>query len=241
MKMEMQRQATDTRPEPEAVRCPQCGALNRAGAHWCGQCLSRFAPPSPVGAPAPRANGAPPPPPPPPGFTAAATTVSSGAITVGSDGITWTCKGCDTANPFDSQNCSVCGTPFGDLLRDPPPERPARDPNTVALISLFFPGAGHGYLGLWGQAVSRGILSVWVMLVAVVAGVQGGIGLMSVLFGAIAFVLWLVAAHDAYREATGASAEVLLKQGYFLWVVLGILALMMGMFVMQALQASSAA
>lgn len=238
--MEMQEPATDTRPEVDAIRCPQCGAMNRAGSEWCGQCLNRFASPSAVGAPAPRAKGAPPPPPPPSGFAAAAPTVSSGAINVGRDGITWTCKECDTANPFDSQDCSVCGTPFGALLRDPERERPTRDPNTVALISLFFPGAGHGYLGLWGQAISRGIVSAWVMLVAIVAGVQGGIGLMSLMFGAIAFVLWLVAANDAYREATGASGEILLKQGYFLWVVLGILALMMGMFVMQALQANSA-
>ena len=237
----MQEQATDTRPEVEAIRCPQCGAQNRAGVQWCGQCLNRFTPSRPTGAPAPRANGAPPPPPPPPGFTAAAPTVTSGAISVGRDGITWTCKECDTANPFDTQDCSVCGTPFAALLRDPEPDLPTRDPNTVALISLFFPGAGHGYLGLWGQAISRGIVSAWVMLVAIVAGVQGGIGLMSLMFGAIAFVLWLVAAHDAYREATGASDEILLKQGYFLWVVLGILGLMMAMFVLQALQANAAA
>ncbi|MGH2702060.1 MAG: hypothetical protein ACRDJ2_09840 [Actinomycetota bacterium] len=241
----MHEQATDTRPEIEAVRCPNCGGLNRAGAEWCGQCLDRFAPPSgPVGvsAPSPQsAIGAPPPPPPPPGFTAPQPTVSSGAITVGKDGITWTCKECDTANPFDAQECSVCGTPFGALLREPEPERPTRDPNAVALISLFFPGAGHGYLGLWGQAIARAIVSAWVMLVTIVAGVQGGVGFMTFLFGAIAFGLWLVAAHDAYREATGATGEVLLKNGYFLWVVLGILALMMGMFVMQALQANAAA
>jgi hypothetical protein len=240
--MEMQEQATDTRPEVEAVGCPQCGALNRAGSEWCGQCLNRFAPPTPVGAPPRRASGTPPPPPPPAdGFEAAAPTVSSGAISVGRDGITWTCKECDTTNPFDSQDCSVCGTPFAALLREPEAELPTRDPNTVALISLFFPGAGHGYLGLWGQAISRGIVSAWVMLVTIVAGVQGGIGLMSLMFGTIAFVLWLVSAHDAYREATGASREVLLKQGYFLWVVLGILGLMMAMFVMQALQANAAA
>lgn len=246
MNTEMHEQATDARPEIETVRCPNCGGLNRVGAQWCGQCLDRFVPPSnPVEASAslsPRsAIGAPPPPPPPPGFTAATPTASVGPITVGEDGITWTCKECDAANPFDAQECSVCGTSFGDLLREPEPERPARDPNTVALISLFFPGAGHGYLGLWGQAIARAIVSAWVMLVTIVAGLQSGVGFMTVLFGAIALALWLVAAHDAYREASGARGEVLLKQGYFLWVVLGILALMMGMFVMQALQANAVA
>ncbi len=245
MNTEMHEQATDARPEIETVRCPSCGGLNRLGAQWCGQCLDRFAPPSdPVGASAPsprRAIGAPPPPPPPPGLSAAKPTASVGPITVGTDGITWTCRECDTANPFDASECSVCFTPFADLLREPEPERPQRDPNTVALIALFFPGAGHGYLGLWGQAIARAIVSAWVMLVTIVAGVQSGIGFMTVLFGAIAFALWLVAAHDAYREAGGATSEILLKQGYFLWVVLGILALMMGMFVMQALQASGSA
>ena len=164
---------------------------------------------------------------------------SRGAFAVGEEGITWTCKTCEEVNSLDLPICSVCGTPFADLLRPEETEREARDPNTVALMSLFWPGAGHAYLGLWAQALARGIVSLWVVVVAIVSGVEGGIGFMTLTFGALAFGLWAIAAHDAYREATGARALVILKQGYFLWVVLGILMLMMAMLVVQGLQAST--
>ena len=244
----MSEQATNAPPIIEELRCPACGGLNRAGAQWCGQCLERFAPPAPSEVDAPRSDwtgvgvtrGAEPGAPPPPPVPGATVTASAGAFTVSSDGITWTCEQCDTVNSLDGEVCSVCGTSFAELLRPPEPDRPKRDPNTVALVSLFFPGAGHGYLGLWGQALARGIVGLWVAAVTIISGVQGGVGMMTALFGVIAFALWLIAAHDSYREACGAGGLVILKQKYFLWVVLGILMLMMAMLVMQGLQASAA-
>src|SRR5687768_16998688 len=146
------------------VRCPNCGGLNPAEAEWCGQCLQRFVAPTP-----------PPPPPPPggdtapgpagapviPGTSGAAHTPAStavqkrGAFTVTEEGIRWTCQRCEAENPLEESICAVCGTTFADSMR-PPVERPVRDPNTVAMFSLFFPGAGHWYLGLKGSAVARG-------------------------------------------------------------------------------------
>ncbi|MGH2752065.1 MAG: hypothetical protein ACRDK3_14515, partial [Actinomycetota bacterium] len=198
------------------------------------------------------AEGGPPPPPPPPNSPPvlepariappfAGATATSGAFSVGVDGITWTCKQCESPNSFDTEVCPVCGTSFADLLRPPAPERTTRDPNKVALISLFWPGAGHGYLGQWGQAVARSVVSLWVLLVTITAAAQDGIGAMSLVFGTIAFALWVVAAHDAYREASGDGGRVILKQGYFLWVVLGILVLMMALFLVQGLQVGAAA
>jgi hypothetical protein len=135
----------------------------------------------------------------------------------------------------------VCGATLADLLRPEPPERPARDPGTAALISLAFPGAGHAYLGLWGQALARAIISVWVISVALytaVVGAQGAAGAIPAVFGLAAFALWVVAAHDAYREAGGERGSVLLKPRYFLYLVLGLLLLLLGLIVIGSLGAA---
>ena len=262
-------QATDAPPELQAIRCPKCGGLNRVGAQWCGQCLERFVPPKPLEIPGRSADGGPPPPPPPPGASRPAADLlselvanetvitepaeseparapslpSSGegrAFLVGADGISWTCKQCETVNSLETDTCSVCGTSFADLLRPPGPDKLKRDPNTVALISLFWPGAGHAYIGEWGQAIARAVVSLWVLIVTAVSLVQTGVGAMATIFGGVAFGLWAVAAHDAYQEAGNAPGKVILRPRYFLWLVLGLLVLLMGMLVVQGLQASAA-
>ena len=187
-----------------------------------------------------------PPPPPPPGGGPAQTIApggsgaaagggTSGAFTITETGISWMCSRCETVNPLDASVCSVCGTTFADVVR-PPDDRPERDPNTVAMYSLFFPGAGHWYLGLTGQAVARGVLSVWVVLVALLAAVAGSV-LMGVVFGLAALGLWIAAAHDAYREARHEPAAVILKGRTFLYLVLGLLLLMVVLLVAAGVQA----
>lgn len=157
-----------------------------------------------------------------------------GAFSVSEEGIKWTCSRCDTENPLDASICAVCGTSFADSMR-PPDERPVRDPNTVAMYSLFFPGAGHWYLGLKGAAVARGILSTWVVFVAIVAAVAGSMA-MAAIFGIAAFALWAIAAHDGYREANGEPGAVILKSRTFVYVVIGLLMLMVSMLVMASFQ-----
>jgi Double zinc ribbon len=239
-------QATAAPPELEEVRCPQCGGLNRAGAKWCGQCLERFVPPKPLEIRGGRAGGGPPPPPPPPGSLQPREVLyeppapSDGkAFLVGKDGISWACKHCDTVNSIDTDLCSVCGMPFADLLRPVAPEGPKRDPNTVALISLFWPGAGHGYIGEWGQAIARGVVSLLVLVVATLSFVQAGLGAMTVTFTGISFLFWAVTAHDSFQEASNAPSRVVLKGRSMLWLVMGILVLLMGMLVVQGLQANA--
>lgn len=221
-------------------------------AEWCGQCLQRFVDPEPEPVPeaiaeapasvqgaegdialaagagaaatgAPAAPSAPAPPPP-----SAAVGTTHGAFTVREHGVVWTCDRCDTENPLDSPVCEVCGTSFAEVM-SPKVERPERDPGTAALVSLFFPGAGHAYLGMWGQAIARGVLSLWVLFVVLVSVLQRGAGstLIAVTFGLAAFALWAVAAHDAYREAQDQGSAVLLKGKVFLYLVLGLLALLM--------------
>lgn len=106
----------------------------------------------------------------------------------------------------------------------------------TALVSLFMPGAGHAYLGMWGQAIARGAISIWVVFTALIGAIQGSV-MLGVVFGTAAVALWAVAAHDAYREASGAPSAVLLKGRIFLYVVLGLLLLLMVMLFLGAMQA----
>jgi hypothetical protein len=101
---------------------------------------------------------------------------------------------------------------------------------------LLCPGAGHAYLGLWGQAIARAVVSVWVGLVVLFAALQGGPGALPTIlaFGAAAFCLWAVAAHDAYREAREESDATVLKSKHFLFLVLGLLGMQVGLMVVTA-------
>jgi hypothetical protein len=249
----------------DRIRCASCGAMNAAGADWCGQCLARFTAPAPpppppalheVGPAAPEAprpapetdllfdpdpfrlRAVPDAPETPPSDRIAVSPaepadaeeriVERGAFRATGGEITWTCNVCEEVNPLDAIVCSVCGSAFALTVRPEGPERPARDPNQAALISLFFPGAGHAYLGLWGQAIARGVMSVWVVATALVAAITKGpnSGALTVTFGLAALVLWLVAAHDAFREARGEQAFVLLQGRRFLWLTIALLGIM---------------
>ena len=223
----------------QTKRCSNCGASNTEAAQWCSRCLERFVEPEPEPepvvavadtAPAVSANGNPqvvvegeaaP-------AAAPRAPVESGAFTVTESGITWKCATCGTDNPLDQSLCSVCGATFAETIRPKEP-RPERDPAKAALYSLFFPGAGHAYVGMWGQAVARGVLSAWVLLVALVGlldrDVPGSL-IMASIFGLAGLALWAVAAHDAYREAANETRQVLMQGKRFLYVVLGLMALL---------------
>ena len=161
------------------------------------------------------------------------------AFLVGTDGISWACKHCDCVNSIDTDVCSVCGMSFADLLRPAAPDKPQRDPNTVALISLFWPGAGHGYIGQWGQAIARGVVSFLLLVVTSVTFAQSGAGGMTMVFGGIAFSFWAIAAHDSFQEASNAPNKVILRPKYLLWLVLGVLMLMVGSLIVQGFKVSA--
>jgi hypothetical protein len=264
----------------ETWKCQGCGATNRAGAQWCGQC---FVAPATTPGPRPVSRTTPesppesaPPEPDDPAHAAApqadpttleeallllakksggatapataarqpasaeseATEVDAGAFSVRAGEITWVCKWCEARNLLAEQSCSVCGAGFGEVLKEEK-QQVTRDPGTVALISLFFPGAGHAYMGDWGQGVARAVVSIWAVLVCFFAGVQGGEGmLLAIAFGVIAFCLWVISAHDAFREASGSPALALIKSRHFLYLVLGLLGLQLSMVFIVALSSS---
>lgn len=171
---------------------------------------------------------------------AAAVGTERGAFKVTEHGIVWRCVRCDSENPVDASVCSTCGAPIGETLRPPEPERPQRDPNTVALVSLFFPGAGHAYIGMWGQAIARASISLWVIFTALMGAVQKDIkggSILAIVFGLAAFALWALAAHDSYREARRERSLVILQGRRFLYTVMGLLGLLFLLLVGTALTA----
>jgi hypothetical protein len=217
--------------------------LNPADAQWCGQCLTPFATSEKVAPPAPGEAHAPAPAGADPGAPAPIRTASASsdasAFTVTAEGIQWKCPACETQNPIESNVCSVCGTTFAQMVH-PEPERDDKDPNTAALVSLFFPGAGHAYLGMWSEAIARGVVSTWavaVALIAAFAGEQSSGRLITILFGFVAFALWGVAAHDAYRSARREKSRVILKGRGFMFLVLGLLGVLLLIVVGSALNA----
>ncbi len=75
--------------------------------------------------------------------------------------------------------------------------------------------------------MARAVLGTFVAIVFVVsASTPGGPLPLSLAFGMSAFGLWVAAAHDAHREASGEPGRVLLKNNAFLYVVLGLLCLL---------------
>ena len=217
----------------KSKRCPNCGASNAESAEWCSLCLERFVadePLTPAAAAAPKelgeaahAGGS------GPLQTATApASVDTSAFEVTESGIKWICATCGTPNSLEEPVCSACGTTFAETVR-PKPKRVQGDPGKAALFSLFFPGAGHAYLGMWGQAVARAVLSSWVLLVTIVGmldrEVPGSLA-MAAMFGIVALGLWLLAAHDAFREATDEPDKVLLQGKRYLYLVLGLMVLL---------------
>lgn len=206
---------------PAKVRCQSCGAKNPPDAQWCGQCLKRFQAPPPPPAVPPVASGQ------PEGPASVKPGVERGAFRSTDDGILWRCTSCDHENRLEEPACAVCGTLFAEAVRPPEAERRQRDAGTTALISLFFPGAGHAYLGLWPQAIARAIVSAWVLLMAGVFAIGVGVMSIALVYGVAAFALWGVAAHDAFHEANGEPKRVLLQGRRFTYLVLGLLSVLL--------------
>ena len=220
-------------------RCPNCGASNPETAQWCSLCLQRFdepgsepeaglaATPTEGEGPAPVRSDRPRP--------------DYSAFKVTEEGIKWICPTCANPNNLDMTACTACGTTFAQAVR-PEPTRIEREPATVALMSLFLPGAGHAYMGMWGQAVARGVLWLWVLGIAIVGlldkDVPGSL-VMALLFGLAAFALWAITAHDAYREALNQPKSVLLRDRRFLYLVLGLMGLLFVLMFIALLTARS--
>jgi hypothetical protein len=168
--------------------------------------------------------------------------IRKGAFRVTDEGVFWTCPSCETENPLEQERCSACNTPFRTTLQvGGESDRPQRDPGKTAVYSLLMPGAGHAYLGMWGQAIARGVLSIWAVFTALMGAMQQKGGLViAIVFGMAAVGLWVVSAHDAYREAEGNPGMVLLKGKAYMYVVMGLLLVLVVLLVGAGLTAQNA-
>lgn len=192
-----------------------------ADADWCGQCFTSLratvpdpAPASPVLAPpSERAGGA---------------------------AATWPCPTCGAQNPIELDLCSVCGTSFGQLLRQEE-ARPTVSPRDAFLWSLMFPGIGHAKVGRGPDGIARGTLfalAFGLALVIVLSGVSTApvFGVVVLLLGS-ALVLYLGSAAEAYRIADGGTPFVSARA--LLWITVALIMLSVALLAMSVVTVNS--
>jgi hypothetical protein len=212
-------------------RCPNCNALVSADAEWCGQCFASLRAPTPE-----------------PVTTAVPVVARPKEGTEeGGPGeraepakLTWPCPTCGSENDIALDLCSVCGTSFGQLLRE---ERaaPTITPRDAFLWSLTFPGVGHAKAGRAPDGIARGtlfVLSFGLALVIVLSGVSSPpvFGVVVILLG-FAMVLYLGSAAEAYRIASGGSPFV--SSRALLWATVGLIMLSVSLLAMSVVTVNS--
>ncbi len=211
-------------------RCPECDALVSADADWCGQCFAslRAPTPEPVTAAVPVVAR-------PPERTEEGPTEREEPAK-----LTWPCPTCGSQNDIALDVCSVCGTSFGQLLRE---ERtaPTISPREAFLWSLTFPGVGHAKAGRAPDGIARGtlfVLSFGLALVIVMSGVSSPpvFGVVVLLLGS-AMVLYLGSAAEAYRIAGGGSPFV--SSRALLWATVALIMLSVSLLAMSVVTVNS--
>ena len=201
---------------PEPIYCPACGASNPAGTSWCSLCFEGFqtssladdaqpetlSGPTRLEADVAAPSSAPPPPQPRDGEQLALD------VGEGNGSKTWTCSFCDTKVPVGLDHCTACQRPIFDSFGGRPPTVDV-DPGEALRRSLL-PGGGHILL-------NQAVLGVTIMVLTIISL---GMGIYLLRSGAVPFgaglvfvglTLWMLAAHDAFRIASGHADEVFLR------------------------------
>jgi hypothetical protein len=154
--------------------------------------------------------------------------------------LTWPCPTCGSQNDIALDACSVCGTSFGQLLRE---ERTAStvSPRDAFLWSLTFPGVGHAKAGRGPDGIARGtlfVLSFGLALLIMVSGVSSPpvFGVVILLLGS-AMVLYLGSAAEAYRIAGGGSPFV--SSRALLWATVALIMVSVSLLAMSVVTVNS--
>ncbi len=184
-----------------SLKCPTCGATNADSAVWCNQCYSPFAQSAPASSPdpIPIVDA---------GTSADVETTDSlgGAVATRQmpdpTGAGWTCKSCDSPNPLDANDCTVCGASIYETFGAEKTDRPDVDTRKVLWWAIFLPGMGHvkagnGLLGLTIAALVlfSGIASASLASASQVAA--------ATFFGVAHLGIWAVSVVDALALANG--------------------------------------
>ena len=210
------------------LRCPHCSALVSADADWCGQCFTSLR--APVPDPAPGRT---------PDPTQEPVLARPDGPTDGARA-TWPCPTCGAENPIELDLCGVCGTSFGQLLRQED-AGPTVSPRDAFLWSLTFPGVGHAKAGRAPDGIARGtlfVLTFGLALVIVISGVPTTpvFGVVVLLMGS-ALVLYLGSAAEAYRIAGGGSPFVSARA--LLWATVALIMLSVALLAMSVVTVNS--
>ncbi len=125
------------------------------------------------------------------------------------DARTWTCRVCDTANPVEASACSACHTSIFDVFGGGDAQA-VITPGAAVAWSLLVPGWGHARAGqgLLGAAIGGVVVLSAVFGAALWQTGMSGFGIALVL---AAVGVYLVAALDAFRWASGQAEETLLR------------------------------
>jgi len=206
----------------EDRRCPNCSALVSADADWCGQCFTLLRAPAPEPAPtvpAPARTHDP----------------AGGAAT-----LAWPCPMCGAQNPIELDLCSVCGTSFGQLLREEA-AAPTVSPRDAFLWSLTFPGVGHAKAGRAPDGIARGtlfVLTFGLALLIMVSGVSSApvFGVVILLLGS-AMVIYLGSAAEAHRIADGGQPFVSAR--VLLWATVALIMVSVSLLAMSVITVNS--
>jgi len=217
----------------DTVICSQCGARNSAGIEWCGQCFAALAGEAGPWPDAPMANE-PIAAPADIGVTGATVEAPARATDIEEPSVTktgaWVCTVCDTANPLEDQQCSACGTSIFTVFGAEDEEKTEVDPQRALLRSIMFPGLGHAIAGqgLLGSAIGGLALMALGFGIALAATQAGSFGWPLLL---LALGIWVAAAFDAFRIASGEADVVFLRPR----VVTALVGLVMSVVVLAAI------
>lgn len=234
------------------MRCPACGARNPESAEWCTQC---FAPlrtePEPAlpetlrpdtsqpGTPRPEASSAAPHGPPSPSGPSVEEPVDTadGRFRRTDEGLDWRCQVCGEWNPIERSTCHICGAGFGRGLEEPDDGLRDVSESTVLVASAAVPGLGHILMGRPTTGAAR--LATWLLwlvgglwLMFEARGAGGSVvPSLPLLLGAV--VIWVLSPVDAVLALRGSDQE-LLRPRVFLWLVVGVIALLLMTFLASA-------
>lgn len=189
------------------MRCRACGALNPAGAAWCGQCLTRFDVPDPGATPADAAAPGSAPDPDRPDPTPAP--ASPGPVEPTRDAqvrdvrtvageVEWRCRTCDGWNPLLAPACATCGTAREGFGTSPTAPAPATTSLRVVLLaSAVWPGGGHLLAGRRGSGIARALLwGLWAGGAWSLGSATGAARAPGLVLVAGALVLWVATLRD---------------------------------------------